>query len=138
MIRAEVVRNVLASKTVRKSSERLRFAQHTSWDNNMADIKSNNRKVLVGNLPVLTKESELQDLFTQAVGSVISITIPVDGRGLNAGHAFVEMLTRDEALVAVEALNGTELHGRTLNMSIADQPGDETRAKKRGWFGFFK
>jgi len=77
-------------------------------------------------------------LFAQAAGTVVGVSVIVDARGRNSGHAFVEMGSHAEALAAIHALSGVDMHGRTLNMSIADQPGDESAKKKRPWFKLWK
>jgi RNA recognition motif-containing protein len=100
----------------------------------VSEIKNDNRKILVGNLPISASAEELMKLFGQSAGTVVGVSVVIDARGRNTGHAFVEMGSNSEAVAAIQALSGTEMHGRTLNMSIADQPGDESKAKKRPWF----
>jgi RNA recognition motif-containing protein len=95
------------------------------------------RKILVGNLPTGATETELAKLFSAHAGRVVSVLIGVDPRGRQQGHATVEMGSRQEALEAVKELSGMEMLGRTLNLSILEQSDDDSKKKKRGFFGMF-
>jgi len=76
-------------------------------------------KIYVGGLPYSTAEQELADLFGQH-GAVTSAKIITDKyTGQSRGFGFVEMASEDEAKTAIEALNGTELGGRTLTVNEA-------------------
>jgi RNA recognition motif-containing protein len=76
-------------------------------------------KIYVGGLPYSTAEQELADLFGQH-GAVTSAKIITDKyTGQSRGFGFVEMASDDEAKAAIEALNGTELGGRTLTVNEA-------------------
>ena len=76
-------------------------------------------RIYVGNLSFQTTEESLNDLFTQhgQVDSVAIITDRMTGR--SRGFGFVEMANDDEAIAAMEKLNGHELDGRTLKISKA-------------------
>ena len=76
-------------------------------------------KIYVGGLPYSTTEGQLQEVFAVhgAVESARVITDKFTGR--SRGFGFVEMSTDDEAQKAIEALNGTELDGRTLTVNEA-------------------
>jgi RNA recognition motif-containing protein len=76
------------------------------------------KKIYVGNLPFSSTEQDLQDLFSQH-GTVESVKVITDREtGRSRGFGFVEM---DEtgANAAMEALNGSELGGRTLRVNEA-------------------
>lgn len=103
----------------------------------MANTIKNNRKVLVGNLPSKTSVEELTELFNSRSDSLLSVSLKFDLKGNSAGHAFVEMTSREDALDAVEQLNGIELQGRILNISMAEQPQDNQKEKKAKRFFFF-
>ena len=76
------------------------------------------KKLYVGNLPFQTTEDELRDLFAQH-GSVESVNVIMDRvTGRSRGFAFVEM-DDDGAGKATQALDGTELGGRTLRVDQA-------------------
>jgi len=76
-------------------------------------------KLFVGNLSFDTTENDLQDTFA-AHGSVMQVDIPQD-RMTNKprGFGFVTMSSKQEADAAVNALNGSELHGRSLTVNEA-------------------
>jgi len=76
-------------------------------------------KLYVGNLSYGTTEAELQDLFAQA-GEVKSAQVIQDrDTGRSKGFGFVVMGTEDEAQKAINLLNGKEIGGRALTVSIA-------------------
>jgi RNA recognition motif-containing protein len=76
-------------------------------------------KIYVGGLPYSTAEQELADLFGQH-GAVTSAKIITDKyTGQSRGFGFVEMASDGEAKAAIDALNGTELGGRTLTVNEA-------------------
>src|SRR2546423_14879717 len=71
--------------------------------------------VFVGNLSFQTTQDDLNSIFSQ-YGAVERVNVVTDRTtGQPRGFAFVEMSTRSEAESAISALNGTDLHGRTLN-----------------------
>src|SRR6059036_3269311 len=76
-------------------------------------------KIYVGGLPYSATEQQLSDLFT-AHGSVESARVITDKfTGQSRGFGFVEMSTGGEAQKAIDALNGTQLDGRTLTVNEA-------------------
>ena len=63
-------------------------------------------KLFVGNLSFQATEEDLRELFAQA-GNVDTVRIITDQfTGRPRGFGFVEMTTKDEAVKAVEMLNG--------------------------------
>jgi RNA recognition motif-containing protein len=76
-------------------------------------------KLFVGNFSFSTTEAELQSLFAP-YGTIESVTVVTDRQtGRSRGFGFVEMSDRGEAEKAIEALNGKEFSGRTLNVNEA-------------------
>jgi cold-inducible RNA-binding protein len=76
-------------------------------------------KLFVGNLDFKVTENDLQDAFA-AHGTVVEANVVTDrATGRPRGFAFVTMGTPEEAQKAIAALNGKDLGGRTLNVSIA-------------------
>ncbi len=76
-------------------------------------------KIYVGGLPFSITDSALQELFT-AHGTVESARVITDKfTGQSRGFGFVEMGSDGEAQKAIEALNGTEVDGRTLTVNEA-------------------
>ena len=76
------------------------------------------KKIYVGNLPYSATEDEVRELFG-AHGAVESVNLITDREtGRPRGFGFVEM---DEAAAdaAIQAINGTEMGGRSLNVNEA-------------------
>lgn len=78
-----------------------------------------NKKLFVGNLSFKLAESDLERLFGES-GQVVSVSIPTDrDTGRKRGFAFVEMGTGEEAEAAIQALNGREVEGRPMAVSLS-------------------
>jgi RNA recognition motif-containing protein len=76
-------------------------------------------KLYVGGLPYSVTEGKLQEVFS-AHGTVESARVISDKfTGQSRGFGFVEMSNSGEAQRAIEALNGTQLDGRTLTVNEA-------------------
>jgi len=76
-------------------------------------------RIYVGNLSYSTTEQSLTDAFS-AYGQVDEVTIPMDrATGRSRGFGFVQMPNPEEGKKAIEALNGSELDGRTLTVNEA-------------------
>ncbi len=76
-------------------------------------------KLYVGGLPYSVTEGQLQEIF-QAHGTVESAKVIADKfTGQSRGFGFVEMGSGGEAQKAIQALNGTQLEGRTLVVNEA-------------------
>jgi len=73
--------------------------------------------IYVGNLPYAASDTELQELFKKH-GTVASARVIVDKfSGQSKGFGFIEMPNREEALAAIQALNGTDFMGRPLRVN---------------------
>jgi RNA recognition motif-containing protein len=78
-----------------------------------------NNKLFVGNLPFKLTETDVTELFGQ-YGEVVSCSIPVDREtGRKRGFAFVEMKDDAMAEAAIVALNGRQIEGRALSVSVS-------------------
>lgn len=76
-------------------------------------------KLFVGNFSFSTTEADLQALFAP-YGNIESVAVVTDRQtGRSRGFGFVEMSDRGEAEKAIEALNGKDFGGRTLNVNEA-------------------
>ena len=76
-------------------------------------------KIYVGGLPYSATEQQLTDLFSP-YGTVESVRVITDKiTGQSRGFGFVEMATAEEAKRAIQALNSTQLGGRTLTVNEA-------------------
>ncbi len=70
-------------------------------------------KLFIGNLPYATDTQTLVDLFSQ-FGNVTDAYKPQQ-----KGFAFITFETAEEAAKAMEEMNGKEIEGREINVSIA-------------------
>ena len=86
-----------------------------------------NNKLYVGGLPYSVTETQLEEIFA-AHGTVESARVITDRMtGQSRGFGFVEMSSPEEAEVAMQKLNGTDLEGRSLTVNEAkpQQPRSE-------------
>jgi cold-inducible RNA-binding protein len=75
--------------------------------------------IFVGNLSYQTTQDDLLAAFS-AYGNVERVNVVTDrDTGQPRGFAFVEMTEQQAAMNAIAQLNGTDLHGRTLNVNEA-------------------
>ncbi|MCZ6548341.1 MAG: RNA-binding protein [Deltaproteobacteria bacterium] len=76
-------------------------------------------KLYVGGLPFSVNDGQLEELFKEH-GTVESARVISDKfTGRSRGFGFVEMSTDEQAQKAIEALNETQLEGRTLTVNEA-------------------
>jgi RNA recognition motif-containing protein len=80
-------------------------------------------KLFVGNVAYATVIQTLVDLFSK-YGQVVDSYKPDQ-----KGYAFITMENEEQANAALEALNGQEIDGRAINVSIA-----EPRKPREGGF----
>ena len=91
------------------------------------------KRLYVGGLPYSATEEELKAAFASS-GTVESVSIITDKiSGRSKGFGFVEMSTDEEAEAAIQAVNGTELGGRTLTVNEA-RPLEERAPRGNGGF----
>ncbi len=77
------------------------------------------KSIYVGNLDFKATEESVRSLF-QPYGAIEGVRLATDREtGRPRGFAFVEMTDPAEADRAIEALNGTDLGGRSLNVNEA-------------------
>lgn len=93
-------------------------------------------KIYVGNLSFNTHEDALREAFA-AHGDVQEVAVITDrDTGRPRGFAFVTMPDND-ARAAIDALNGKELDGRTLNVNEAraktDRGGSRGGQRRDRW-----
>ncbi len=77
------------------------------------------KRLYVGNLKYTVTSAQLQELFEQ-YGAVTSASVLSDREtGRSRGFGFVEMMHDDEALSAIESLDGQDFDGRRLTVNEA-------------------
>ncbi len=87
--------------------------------------------IYVGNVSYRMTEDELRSAF-EAYGEVESARVITDREtGRSKGFAFVEMPDSEQALKAIEALNGSEIGGRQVTVN-------EARPRPEGGGGGFR
>lgn len=75
--------------------------------------------IYAGNLPYSITNEELSDIFSE-FGQVDRASVISDREsGRSKGFGFVEMPVDEEAKRAIEALNGKDFDGRSLNVNEA-------------------
>jgi len=75
--------------------------------------------IYAGNLSYNTQDNELNDAFSE-FGEVQSAKVIMDrDTGRSKGFGFVEMANDDDGKKAIEALDGTDLDGRTIKVNEA-------------------
>jgi len=90
-------------------------------------------KLYVGNLSYDTTEESLLAALTETGRAAGKVTIVTDrATGRSRGFAFVELNSTEDADAVIAALNGREVDGRTLKVSVAR----ERQADRGGHGGF--
>ena len=78
-------------------------------------------KLFIKNIDKDINEMQLEGLFAQ-FGKVVSTKIVYDTITWESkGFAFLEMAKKEEALKAIETLNGKEIRGRALIVQEAEE-----------------
>lgn len=86
--------------------------------------------IYVSNLSFHTNEADLEKLFGQ-FGAVSSAKIITDRQtGQSRGFGFIEMPTGAEGDEAIKNLNGKEIEGRSMSVSIAREKFDRPDNKR--------
>ena len=85
-------------------------------------------KLYIGNLNFDTTADTLKAAF-EAYGEVKDCFVPVDYDGNPRGFAFISM-DEENALNAIEGLNGQELDGRTLNVNKSLPKGEKKKPQR--------
>lgn len=93
-------------------------------------------KLFVGGLQYSKTNQDLQTMF-EAFGQVQSAQVITDKyTGQSKGFGFVEMVNDNEAQAAIKALDGTEVDGRRIGVSVAkpreERPGGGFNRDNRG------
>jgi len=91
------------------------------------------KKLYVGNLPYSVRDGDLEQAFGQ-FGAVTSAKVMMErDTGRSKGFGFVEMGTDEEAVSAVNGMNGQPLGGRSIVVNEARPM--EDRPPRTGGFG---
>ncbi|MDE0659668.1 MAG: RNA-binding protein [Gammaproteobacteria bacterium] len=89
-------------------------------------------KIYVGNMPYAVTSDELSELFAEH-GHVAEANVIMDREtGRSKGFGFVDMPNDGEAKDAINALNSSQMNGRTLRVSEARPRSDRGDRGDRG------
>ena len=92
--------------------------------------------LFVGNISFDADENMITDHFS-GYGNIKAVRLPTDREtGAPKGYGYVEMESVDDATAAFEALQGTELSGRTLRLDYASERPNNNSSGGRGGGGF--
>ena len=81
----------------------------------------------ISNLGYHTTDDDLKKMFEQ-FGSVSSAKVITDREtGKSRGFGFVEMSSNDDAQLAMKGLNGKDVEGRQISVSVAREKEDRSR-----------
>lgn len=84
----------------------------------------------ISNLSFHTADDELKKLFEE-FGAVSSAKVITDREtGRSRGFGFVEMGSDEEAKKAIQGLNGKEIEGRSMSVSVAKEKTARTDNKR--------
>ena len=93
------------------------------------------KNIFVGNLSFSSTEQTIRSMFEQ-YGTVDRVSIVTDrDSGQPRGFGFVEMSNNAEGDAAINALNGRDLDGRSLNVNEARPKGEGGGGGGRGGGG---
>ena len=91
-------------------------------------------KLFVGNLAWTTTDGVLQDTFAP-YGNVVEAAVMMDKfTGKSRGFAFVTMGSAEEAEAAVKGMDGKDLDGRPIRVSVARPKEDRPSGGGGGGF----
>lgn len=89
-------------------------------------------KIYASNLSFNTGDDELNNLFT-TFGTVTSAKVITDREtGRSRGFGFIEMSSDDDGQAAIKGLNGKEVEGRAMAVSVAKE---RTERSNGGGYG---
>ena len=95
--------------------------------------KTMSSRLYVGNLSFDSTEDTIAQAFDRLSCRAQSVSVVTDREtGRSRGFAFVEMASEADARTAIEALDGTELDGRTLRVSEAQERAPRQGGGQRG------
>lgn len=81
-------------------------------------------KLFVGGLPWAVDDAQMEEVFAP-YGEVTSARVVTDKfTGKSRGFGFVEYATDEQAQAAIDALNESELDGRTIHVNVARPKGE--------------
>jgi len=86
-------------------------------------------RLYVGNLAHETTESQIHNAFSTHC-QVSSVKVVSDRRGRPKGFAYVDVADSESAEAVIEAMRGTQINGRTMDI-VRDEPRKGGRPLRR-------
>lgn len=86
----------------------------------MEHMKQNYTNLYVKNIAPEVEEEEFKQMF-EKYGQVVSMSLPLDNENKSRGFGFVNFATHEQAVEAVENLNGLQFHEKRLYVSRAQK-----------------
>jgi RNA recognition motif-containing protein len=90
------------------------------------------KRLYVGNLSYGVSAERLEELFSQ--WGATGVTLPTDEGGRPKGFGFVDIPEDGQADAAIQAMNGKDIDGRTINVSEA-RPRSDSGGGRGGGYG---
>jgi RNA recognition motif-containing protein len=82
-----------------------------------------NHRLHIGNLSPETTAASVTEAFQRDGRTVARVQLVMSrDPGRSRGFAFVDMATGEDASAAVAALHGSDIDGRTVRVSVANEP----------------
>jgi len=77
------------------------------------------RRLYAGNLNFEISDTALRQIFGHAGGVEHAEVMKDRWTGLSRGFGFIDMMTAEDAVAAINELDGAEVMGRTLRVALA-------------------
>jgi RNA recognition motif-containing protein len=91
------------------------------------------KRLYVGNLSYGVSVDQLEELFRP--WGATDVSLPTDDGGRSKGFGFVDIPEDSQADAAIQAMNGKDIDGRTLNVSEARPRADRGGGGRGGGYG---
>ena len=88
-------------------------------------------RLYVGNLAHETTEADLRAVFSRC-GEVVSAKVMSNRRGRTKEFGYVQMGDEASAKAAMEALRGTEINGRRMDIVLEESTGRRSAGRGQG------
>jgi RNA recognition motif-containing protein len=90
--------------------------------------------IYIGNLRYSKKQKDLKQLF-EKYGEVSYVRLVMDKETRKSkGYAFIQMPDRKSASKAIQSLNGQQMDGRTLKVSMAKETAEASNSTRKPKF----
>lgn len=99
-------------------------------DSQLEETRANYTNVYIKNIPLDTTEEEFKEYFGK-MGNITSISLEKNDEGKLKGFGFVNYETHDDAVKAVEELNGKEFKGEELFVGRAQKKYERLQTLKK-------